>query len=415
MQNEHYSAALSILKTLQKANHTTYFVGGWVRDYLLKHPSDDIDIATSASPDEVVALFEKTIPVGISFGVVIVVIDGHQFEVATFREEEGYTDGRRPTSIKQTTAQNDAGRRDFTINGLFFDPAQDKVIDYVEGESDLKKGIIRAIGNPHDRFLEDRLRMIRAVRYSARFSFPIEPVTLAAIAKHKNDLFPAVSIERVVQEMEKMARYPHFDQALLLMHELGLLSIIFPELTSLSQETLIQLTQYFALYPKETPLILFLLALLPKMNNEDKLALCDRFKMSKKAHLLVTFHHHLMPHLKTNHPSEVKDSTWVKHYASPFFSLCLQIHILSLNDENQMTLKQFHLEREIKLREAIERHQSHNALLSARDLIKEGITPSPLLGTLIAEGEQIAIDENLHEKMAVLTRLKQSKHWPKKS
>ena len=165
--------ATSIVKKLQDAGYLAYFAGGWVRDFILKKPSDDIDIATSASVDEVQRLFPKTIPVGVAFGIVIVVQDNHQFEVATFRKDRGYVDGRRPVGIDPASPEEDAQRRDFTINGMFYDPIQDKIFDYVDGMKDLKKGIIRAIGDPNARFLEDRLRMMRAVRYSTRFDFPI--------------------------------------------------------------------------------------------------------------------------------------------------------------------------------------------------------------------------------------------------
>ncbi len=133
------SIATKIVSRIQNAGHTAYFAGGWVRDHLLGLPSDDIDIATSASVEEIQILFPKTIPVGIAFGIVIVVEEGHHFEVATFRKEKDYLDGRRPLFIEKASAEEDASRRDFTINGLFFDPLQDKLLDFVGGVADLKK------------------------------------------------------------------------------------------------------------------------------------------------------------------------------------------------------------------------------------------------------------------------------------
>jgi len=195
--------AASIVKKLSSAGHIAYFAGGWVRDFLMERPSDDIDIATSATPEEVQALFPKTIPVGIAFGIVIVVEDGHQFEVATFRQDQGYVDGRRPQGISSATPEEDAQRRDFTINGMFYDPIEKKLYDYVDGQKDIKKGIIKAIGNPHERFLEDRLRMMRAVRYSTRFNFPIESDTLQAILAHADSLLPAVALERYGKNSRK--------------------------------------------------------------------------------------------------------------------------------------------------------------------------------------------------------------------
>jgi poly(A) polymerase len=200
-----FALAKQIVQTLVKAGFTTYFAGGWVRDYLMNHPSDDIDIATGAPVDVIQNLFPKTIPVGLAFGIVIVVVEEHQFEVATFRKEKGYVDGRRPTHIESATPEEDALRRDFTINGLFWDPLTETLYDYVEGQKDLRSGIIRAIGDPHARFLEDRLRMIRAVRYSTRFNFSIEIETYQAILTHAKSLFPSVAIERIWQEFHKMA------------------------------------------------------------------------------------------------------------------------------------------------------------------------------------------------------------------
>src|SRR3990167_4716975 len=168
-----FSIACDIVKKLNSLGFIAYFAGGWVRDFLMNRTSDDIDIATSATVEDLQRIFQKTIPVGVSFGIIIVVEKGHQFEVATFRKDEGSRDGRRPISIEPATPEKDAERRDFTINGLFYDPIEKKILDFVQGREDIKLGVIRAIGNPHDRFLEDRLRMIRAVRYASRFHFSI--------------------------------------------------------------------------------------------------------------------------------------------------------------------------------------------------------------------------------------------------
>lgn len=141
--------AFVIVDTLSKAGFIAYYAGGWVRDLLLQHPSDDIDIATNAPPETIQALFPHTVPLGIAFGIVLVIIDHHGYEVATFRKDIDYKDGRRPNRIEFATAMEDAKRRDFTINGMFYDPLEEKILDYVGGQEDLQKKIIRAIGNPH--------------------------------------------------------------------------------------------------------------------------------------------------------------------------------------------------------------------------------------------------------------------------
>ena len=245
-----YDSACKIVQKLQSKGHVAYFAGGWVRDYLMDHPSDDIDIATDASVEIIQDLFEKTIPVGIQFGIVIVVIDNQHFEVATFRKDKGYEDGRRPISIEKASPKEDSSRRDFTINGMFYDPISHEIFDFVEGKQDLEKQIIRAIGNPHQRFIEDRLRMIRAVRYSCRFSFRIEQETKEAIIKHANSLFPAVAIERVWQEFEKMSRFGSFQTFLITLFRLHLLQTIFPQLENLTIDTLEKRLAILKQFPK---------------------------------------------------------------------------------------------------------------------------------------------------------------------
>ena len=175
------AAARAIATRLREAGYTAYFAGGCVRDRLLAREPQDFDVATDAPAAEVQQLFPKTVPVGIQFGVVLVLMHSEPVEVATFRADSIYLDGRHPASVHFSSPVEDAQRRDFTINGMFLDPVTDAVIDYVGGQNDLRAGIIRAIGDPHARISEDRLRMLRAVRFAARLGFLIEPATFAAI------------------------------------------------------------------------------------------------------------------------------------------------------------------------------------------------------------------------------------------
>ena len=256
--------AVQIIKKLIKAGYTAYFAGGWVRDFVMKHPSSDIDIATDATPDVILDLFPRTIFVGLAFGVVIVVHEGHQFEVSTFRKDLRYEGGRRPAEIEFSDASEDALRRDFTINGMFFDPIDEKIIDYVNGIEDIKKGIIRTIGDADERFIEDRLRMIRAVRFAARFGFNIDITTQEAIRENADTLFPAVAMERVWQEFYKMSAYPRFDHALVELHRLGLLQVIFPTLAEIHLHDIKVRVEPLPHYPKQFPTILALMALFPE-------------------------------------------------------------------------------------------------------------------------------------------------------
>ena len=154
-------AARTVVETLRRHGHTAYFAGGCVRDRLLGVVAKDFDVATDARPDAVQTLFSRTIPVGVQFGVCLVVVNGQTVEVATFRADGRYLDGRRPATVRFTTAQEDARRRDFTINGMFYDPIPDRIINHAGGQADLAAGIARAIGDPATRFAEDRLRLLR--------------------------------------------------------------------------------------------------------------------------------------------------------------------------------------------------------------------------------------------------------------
>jgi poly(A) polymerase len=224
--------ALGIVKRLRDAGHEAYFAGGCVRDTLLGIPSSDYDVATSALPDDVQKLFPKSIPVGAKFGVIIVRDEDISVEVATFRSETTYSDGRHPDSVTFTSAKEDVLRRDFTINGMLYDPLVDKVIDHVGGQDDLKNEIVRTIGEPRDRFAEDYLRMLRAPRFAARFNFALDEKTAEAI----RDLAPnirKISMERIREEIVKMLTGPNPANALELMDKTGLLKEILPEIHAL--------------------------------------------------------------------------------------------------------------------------------------------------------------------------------------
>lgn len=220
--------ALEILRRLRGAGFEAYFVGGCVRDLLLKKKPKDFDISTNAAPSQVSGLFPKTVPVGVQFGVLLVMKEGHPFEVATFRADKGYQDGRRPSAVAFTNAREDAVRRDFTVNGLFYDPLSHKVLDWVGGRADLKRRVIRAIGDPRKRFAEDKLRMLRAVRLASVLGFKVELKTLSAIKRLAAQI-RVVSHERVRDELVKMFTGPDPARALELLDRSGLLKHVLPE------------------------------------------------------------------------------------------------------------------------------------------------------------------------------------------
>lgn len=221
-------AALSVLRRLRAAGFESYFAGGYVRDRLLGLSTAEIDIATAAPPDRIEALFPRTVAVGRAFGVILVLEGDFKFEVATFRSEGPYLDGRHPEKVTFTNAQEDARRRDFTINGMFFDPDQEKVIDFVGGQADLERRVLRAIGDPRERFAEDRLRLLRAVRLSARLKFPLDPATETAVRDMASAIVQ-VSGERIRDELAKMLVDPSRSAALEMLRTTGLLRHILPE------------------------------------------------------------------------------------------------------------------------------------------------------------------------------------------
>jgi len=220
-----------IAARLQAAGFAGFWVGGCVRDFLLGRPPQDFDLATDARPEQVERLFHKTIPVGKKFGVMIVVEGGQQFQVATFRAEAEYRDGRRPEKVVFASAEADALRRDFTVNGLFYDPLTETIHDWVGGEKDLRAKIIRTIGVPAERFGEDHLRLLRAVRFAAQLNFEIEPQTFAAIQLLAPKI-KLISAERTRDELLKLFRPPHAARGLVLLRDSGLLEQILPRLAA---------------------------------------------------------------------------------------------------------------------------------------------------------------------------------------
>ena len=223
--------ALGIVRRLQRAEFPTFWVGGCVRDVLLGREPGDYDIVTAALPAQIEHLFKRTIAVGRKFGVMVVVESARQFQVATFRAEGDYRDGRHPERVAFGDAMADARRRDFTVNGLFYDPVRKQLYDWVGGEADLRARIIRTIGSPAERFAEDHLRLLRAVRFAAQLDFRIEAGTFAALKANAAKI-KTISAERVREELAKLFRPPHASCGLDLLRESGLLEQVLPEIAA---------------------------------------------------------------------------------------------------------------------------------------------------------------------------------------
>jgi poly(A) polymerase len=231
--------AIRIARTLREHGHSAYLVGGCVRDLLLGREPADYDVTTSATPDEVMRIFPETYAVGAQFGVVLVPVrkdtpegapDNYAIEVATFRSDGAYSDGRHPDEVQfSKDARMDVQRRDFTINGMLLDPDSAEILDFVGGREDLERGVVRTIGEPHQRFTEDKLRMLRAVRFAARFGYTIDAQTFAAI-RDLADKIRQVSRERVRDEILKMLTEGHARRAFELLDETNLLEQVLPEI-----------------------------------------------------------------------------------------------------------------------------------------------------------------------------------------
>jgi poly(A) polymerase len=279
--------ATDVVRRLRDAGYEALWAGGCVRDERLGLTPDDYDVATNARPEDVQKQFRRTIAIGAAFGVIDVIGprygDGfHNVQVATFRSDGTYTDGRRPDSVTFGTAEADAERRDFTINGLFFDPLENRLIDYVGGVADLDAKVLRAIGDPSARFAEDKLRILRAVRMATRFDLTIDPATLAA-AKAMASEIRAVSAERIAEELRKLLAHPNRARGVTLLAEFGLLPTILPELTEPVNGSLI------AALPRSTEFPLAFAALLLPLSSRGAADIGERLRLSNDEIRRITY------------------------------------------------------------------------------------------------------------------------------
>jgi poly(A) polymerase len=232
MKSAMEQTARDLVRRLRASGHVAYYAGGCVRDLLSGKPPKDVDIATDAWPEVVQKMFPRTYAVGAHFGVIVVLENDFQFEVATFRSDGVYLDGRRPVEVHFATAKEDAARRDFTINGMFFDPEKDEVIDFVGGRADLEARLVRAIGDPAQRFAEDRLRMLRAVRFATVLGFEIDAATWDAVVANAASI-NEISAERIREELVRIFLSPKRARGWDLLDASGLMKIILPELEAM--------------------------------------------------------------------------------------------------------------------------------------------------------------------------------------
>jgi poly(A) polymerase len=398
--------ALEIVNRLRSLGYIAYFAGGWVRDFVMKRPSEDIDIATNATPETVLSLFPKTIQVGVQFGVVIVCIDKHQYEVSSFRSDIAYVNGRKPTQVKAASPEEDALRRDFTINGMFYDPVEKKIYDYVEGLNDIERRLIRTIGDPKQRFFEDRLRMIRAFRFAARLGFTIEETTREAIRENASLLFPAVAMERIWQEFCKMYAAPGFEKALLDMHRLEVLPVIFPELDGLHLKELEARLSPIKHYPRAAAAPFFLAELFPSVDQEKLTELGRYLKIPNKEILRLETYCSWRPFS----PSLSRYES-ARFYSHPDADLFLAIYAARLGPKEREAFLKAHEERKLELDPHIKRLDRKRPLISSSHLSKAGISPGKSMGLLLKEAERLSVEHDCKTEEEVLEHLYTSSLW----
>jgi poly(A) polymerase len=396
--------AKEICQELAQAGFTAYFAGGWVRDYILRTPSDDIDIATNALPEEITSIFPDHVLVGAQFGVVLVLFGNYQFEIATFRQDMHYANGRKPAAITlKSTPEEDAKRRDFTINGIFYDPASASILDFVGGQEDLQKKIVRTIGDPNERFGEDRLRMLRAIRFAFRFGFTIEENTYQAIQKNAHLLLPAVSLERVWQELSKMREGKNFKDALLKLHETGLLGTIFTPLKNISHEEIKKRLEGIENLSPHVPLILILARLFPG-HHDYLLQLSDYLRTAKEEGKWVESYLQVVD--KNFYALELYEACQL--LANPRFRVIFEVLLSDKSEDEKKKAKNWYEHIEQTAGFFIELMRKKEMLVRAVDLQQAGCRPGKELGLLLKEAEKIAITKHLVTKEHVLEELKKT-------
>jgi len=376
-------AATDLVFILQQKGFEALFVGGAVRDSLLGIPINDIDIATNASASDVEAIFPKTIPVGIKFGIVIVIHHGMHFEVATFRQDKDYEDGRHPVGYIPSTKEQDVLRRDFTINGLYLNPVTHHIFDFIEGQKDLKQRLIRAIGDPKKRFQEDRLRMIRAARYAAVLNFSIDDPTKEAIINMAPSCLEGLSIERIYQELDKMHQKGALCEGLKILYELNLLTVLFKQLEPLSSQTLLQRIERTQAL-KYAPLVFSLLILFDIHDEASAIFLIKSLKMSN-AYLKMA-----LDAIAFSHYSQFTNYKMAQYLALPYVKDITLYQ--SVYEKDKALFEAFVDDKNVQLKPIIDRIIHKDPLVKAQDLIDLGFEKGPRLKELLEKSMELHSD-----------------------
>ncbi len=428
--------AIEVVRRLRTAGFQSLWAGGCVRDLILGQVPADYDIATDATPEQVIAVLPyRTVPVGISFGVVRVLDPRHhgiEVEVATFRSDGAYVDGRRPESVVFGSPQLDAERRDFTINGMFLDPLSDEIIDYVGGQEDLKRRLLRAIGEPEERLREDKLRVLRAIRLAARFQLQIEPKTEAALRSMAGDVV-AVSAERIAQELRRMLVHPTRVRAMNLALDLGVVAAILPPVVlmrGLFQGTPMQpegdlwdhTMLVLSLLPDDPSFTLAFAALLhdvgkpksikldggrPRFPNHEQAGariaaqLCRGLKLSNAERERITWL--VAHHQDLGEARKLRESKLKRILAEPGIDELLAIHkadaLASIGLTEDIDYCEYYL------RELPSGPIDPPPLVTGHDLVSHGLEPGPAFGGILDQIREAQLDGQIHSKRKALAWL----------
>ena len=418
------TTAVKLVRRLKAAGYEAYFVGGCVRDQMLGQEPDDYDIATSARPEEIEALFPRTVPVGRRFGGMLASEGEEQFQMATFRAEADYGDGRHPNRVTFSDARSDARRRDFTVNGLFFDPIEGRLHDWVGGEADLRSRLVRTIGDPDERFGEDHLRLLRAARFGAQLNFTIEPRTLSAVRRHAPRILD-VSGERIREELIKLFRPPHAARGLHLLRDCGLLDLILPEIAATIDceqspefhpegSVYNHLARILECLPADAPVSLVWSALLhdvgkpvtatrdvatgqfhfyghEKIGAEMAAGILERLRFPRRQIEEIVFC--VRHHMQFKDVPRMRKSTLRRILMRPTFPLELELHRLDcLGSHGSLAHYDYLMEQAAQLDQE---PGLRPPLITGRDLLALGMEPGPAMGRLLAQVRERQLQDEL--------------------
>jgi poly(A) polymerase len=402
------------LDRLDDAGHVAYVVGGSVRDFLLGKETKDHDLATSAHPDELCQLFPNAITVGKAFGVIKVPVSGSvaHLEIATFREDVEYNDHRHPKKVRFTDAVEDAKRRDFTINALYYDPKTARILDPTNGMKDLEQGVVRAIGDPDERFREDALRLLRAVRFTTRFSFKLDSKTTDAV-KERAKLLPKVSSERIRDELTAMWTGRSSANSLMLLSQLGLLNQVLPEVDQIRLKDPViwaHSVKVLSSLEKQNPvrsLSLVWAALLIDVGRfsekldapELAVEIANRMKMSRaeinEIELL------LANHLKFREVFQMREATLQRFLREPYFDDLLALHRADASaTDGNLAYYEFCVSRLKTIRAEV--GSEAPKLVDGTDLIQLGLKPGPDFSNILRVIEDLSLEHKLKSKEEAL-------------